>query len=709
MSTAVVEPGTEASVAEAAPDERSRWRRALLWAMLVGLLIVAQSMLVWLTAKYERARAQDEVESRSSAVANDIKQTSLGNLQTLQALLWDDPDPGPWRTDAAALLRAHHEILRVERRDPKARVTSWVDTPFRLPVFLRLRRDELDLETEVACLAAARQSTPIYSRSYFIPLPDGLGLEAVDVCLPVQRAGRLEGFMTATISLGDLMMRSAGADVLRNNEVSIVDGDGTRLARAGFPRGAGVYVSERLIDLPGLTLKLRVDSNTRSPRLIPTVAVALVLGLSLALGMVVVLLVRDMRRRSTAEAALAESLAFRKAMEDSLITGLRARDLDGRITYVNPAFCKMVGYTPEEIVGRTLPPYWPEHMVEEYTRRQRRRLKPGDPTGRGNEAHEGFETLFVRRDGDQFTALIFEAPLMDPAGRHTGWMSTVLDMSDRRRIEELSRQQQDRLQASARLATVGEMASLLSHELNQPLAAIASYATGSLNLMDHALDDPETTAMLRQAAERIAQQAERAGRVIKSVHDFVRRREQAREPIRCDLLIEAVLPLVRLQSRKSGARVEIDMPTPVPRMVCDRTMVEQVVLNLTRNGIQAMEDHTPPADRELRIQVRQTHPKWVTISVIDHGPGISADIARQLFTPFFTTRPEGMGLGLSLCRTVVEQHGGALDFVNLTDGEGRVTGLEFRFTMPADTGEKRSAARRASAASESDTPFTQTS
>src|SRR6185436_13776907 len=193
----------------------------------------------------------------------------------------------------------------------------------------------------------------------------------------------------------------------------------------------------------------------------------------------------------------------------------------------------------DEILKQAPPPYWPPELADEYARRQAARLG----AERGHEdarqtAREGFETTFVRRNGERFPVLIFEAPLVDGSGHHTGWMSAVLDVSEQRRIEELSRQQQERLQATARLATVGEMASLLSHELNQPLAAIASYAAGSLNLMQSPLQDAETAAMLKQAAERIAEQAERAGRVIKSVHDFVRRREQSHEPVRSDTLIE---------------------------------------------------------------------------------------------------------------------------------------------------------------------------
>jgi two-component system sensor histidine kinase DctS len=287
--------------------------------------------------------------------------------------------------------------------------------------------------------------------------------------------------------------------------------------------------------------------------------------------------------------------------------------------------------------------------------------------------------------------------LVDGNGKHKGWMSAVLDLSVQRRAEDLSRQQQERLQATARLASAGEMASLLSHELNQPLSAIASYATGSLNLIDapgqaastqaHPTGDEALSAQLRYAFVRIAEQAERAGRVIKSVHDFVRRRHQAHEVIAADLLIESILPLVRLQARKSGARVELDILQPAPRVKVDRTMVEQVLLNLARNAVQAMDGCTPLADRMLTLRVRLVsgaQGRWVVFSVIDAGPGIAAEVASRLFTPFFTTKDEGMGLGLSLCRTVVEQHGGAMDFENLPARTGRAgpAGTEFRFTLP---------------------------
>ena len=241
-------------------------------------------------------------------------------------------------------------------------------------------------------------------------------------------------------------------------------------------------------------------------------AEALVLGLSLGLTALVLLLARDFRRRAQAEAALAEALAFRKAMEDSLSTGLRARDLGGRITYANPAFCAMVGFSADELLGSAVPPDWPAEQVQVYAQRQALRLAPGaaqDPST-GRAGRDGFETRFMRRDGERFPVMIYEVPLVDGGGRHTGWMSAVLDVSEQRRVEDLSRQQQERLRAFARLATVGEMTSLLSHELNQPLAAIASYASACLNLAQQ--PQHPASGHLREALLRIGEQAERAGR-----------------------------------------------------------------------------------------------------------------------------------------------------------------------------------------------------
>ena len=679
------------SGASSPPARRPAAPRGLLWAALVALLVMAQSLLVWLTVAYEHNRMQDGVEEVAVGVAGDVKRNLTRALQDLQSLTWDDDaEPLPWAQRARAPMQLHGEVARIERRGADGHIREVVTAPQAPPLFQALPRGDLSIEADAACASALRTSAPVFSRSYFVPLGEGQGREVMDLCLLRLSRGQPDGFIVASFTLHAVLDAVLPVGQAQRHELSFIESDGARLVRAGAPRGQGIYRAERIIDLPGRSLQLRVDSVAGRPSLIPNLAVALVLGLSLALFGVVMLLAWDVRRRARAEQALAESLAFRKAMEDSLLTGLRARDLRGQITYANPAFCAMVGYTVEELPRLDPPPYWPPELADDYARRQTTRLsmRPGEQSA----TREGFETVFVRRSGERFPVMLYEAPLVDGQGRHTGWMSAVLDVSEQRRVEELSRQQQERLQASARLATMGEMASLLSHELNQPLSAIASYATGSLNLVES--PDADTLPLLRQALERIAEQAERAGRVIKSIHNFVRRREQHHESIGAQRLFDAVMPLMRLQARKSGTRIELTVDPELPPVRCDRTMVEQVLLNLARNGIQAMED-VPLERRVLHLGAHRQHERWVAFTVADAGTGIAADVARRLYTPFYTTRSEGLGLGLSLCRTVIEQHGGALDFESpwLPGAEG---GCRFRFTL-AVVPEPRSAAAPAPA------------
>ena len=250
-------------------------RRLALWGALVALLIVAQSLLVWLTISYERNRAQEQVEQAAAAAAADVRHALARHQQTLQALLWNEPTRAVWHAEATTL-------LRVERRDPRMRITDAADSPLQVPLFAHFRRTDLDFDLQVACNAAQRFATPQFSRSYFVPRADGLGVEVVDLCLPLLTSGQPGGFVSATIALAQLLDETIPADITRGHELTFVEADGTRLARAGPQRGAGVYVAERLVDLPGQSLQLRVDSHSGGPQLIPNVAVAQVLGLSLA-------------------------------------------------------------------------------------------------------------------------------------------------------------------------------------------------------------------------------------------------------------------------------------------------------------------------------------------------------------------------------------------------------------------------------------------
>ncbi len=673
-------------------------RRSVLWILLLALLVTLLGTLVWLAGRYEASQIQSRLERDAAETVTDIRAGLTRNIQGFQALHANEPTPDAWPMPAAEMLREHREIMRLEWRNESLGVLAYADTPYRSAVFERLGRASSQADVSLACTTARRQSGAAYSSSYFMPQPDGLGFEMLDMCMPIMVAGRLVGYTVATYSLQDVLAELVGKQMARGHSLSFTEADGTRLALYGTTaRGNRIYVAQQLLDLPGNTLVLRLESRQGTPAFFPNVLTALVTAMSLALMAVLFLLARDMRRRLKVEHDLGEALAFRKAMEDSVLTGLRARDLSGRITYVNPAFCQMVGVEAKDLLNRSFPsPYWPPELADTYQQRQAIRLAGS------NLPREGHESVFMRPDGTRFPVLIMEAPLINAVGKHTGWMSAILDVSEQRRVEELSRASQERLQATARLAMIGEMASLLSHELNQPLAAISSYATGSLNLMnDHPAGDRSSDVQaapepadhlsddLQQAMRRIAEQAERAGKVIKSVRDFVRRRDQAREAVPPRALLDAVMPLVSLQARKLSVMVVIDVDPACQPVLCDRTMVEQVLLNLSRNGMQAMHLDTPEpgrpgagnAARVLTLRVRPAasneHSSWVEFAVIDQGEGISPEVAEQLFTPFFTTKVEGMGLGLNLCRTVIEQHGGFLGYEAV-----QPRGTIFSFTLP---------------------------
>jgi two-component system sensor histidine kinase DctS len=254
-------------------------------------------------------------------------------------------------------------------------------------------------------------------------------------------------------------------------------------------------------------------------------------------------------------------------------------------------------------------------------------------------------------------------------------MSSILDITDRKRAEELARQQQEKLETSARLATMGEISSMLAHELNQPLAAISSYTAGALNVLNRT-NEGDGAGMLRRALEQANTQARRAGQIIRSVHEFVKKREPRREIVPVQHVIDGIRALVDLQARQSYVTLQVECPPDLPPVLADRVLLEQVLLNLTRNAIESMQDIAPER-RVLRIEAaRNAALGQVSVSVIDNGHGIPPEVAERLFSPFFSTKAEGMGMGLSICRTAIEFHGGTLTHAANPEG-----GTVFTFTL----------------------------
>lgn len=487
---------------------------------------------------------------------------------------------------------------------------------------------------------------PVYGSPYELTAGDW----QFDVHIPLYRGTQDAGALVASYALNHLLDEAVPWWLAERYRIVMLDTAGKTLAarsKVETPLQEGGY--QLPFDPPGHGLALEATPYRLPPPLVRRLLSAALVLLALAVLWSIWALRRHTSRRLAAEQALREEHAFRKAMEDSLQTGLRARDLNGRITYVNPAFCAMVGWPADELVGRRPPmPYWVDEEIEA-TRALHDRILAGE----GPE--HGFEVSFKRRSGEIFPVLIHEAPLIAADGKQTGWMSSIVDISEQKRAAEFARQQEERLQATQRLIAMGEMASSLAHELNQPLAAIAGYNSGCLNLLasGHA-DLNEVQTALAKSTE----QAQRAGRIIRRIYEFVRRAEPKSEPCNIATLVDEVWALLEANIRRHGFRLLRLFPTDLPTVPGDRVLLSQVLFNLIRNGLDAMRD-VALEKRTLTIaaELTGTH---LHLRIEDHGHGIPDDIADRLFEPFFTTKDEGMGMGLNICRTIVEGHRGRL-------------------------------------------------
>ena len=360
---------------------------------------------------------------------------------------------------------------------------------------------------------------------------------------------------------------------------------------------------------------------------------------------------------------LEEAHAFRKAMEDSLLVGMRARDPEGTIIYVNPALCAMVGYGADELLGRRPPyPYWHPDDGERHAR-------DSDAALQGRAAPHGFESRIRHKDGHDVITMVYTAPLVDAQGVHRGWMSSVVDITAQKQAEARQRDQEIRLQRSARLASVGEMASTLAHELNQPLMALSNFAVAARALAVQAAP-PE---MLAGALDDIVGQSQRASEIVKRVRAFINPQRGQYEVLAVDNLVAHAAALLGPELQQAGIALRLDLGAGGAAVRGDRVLLEQVLVNLIHNAMHAMQER-----QRGRIDLASRRVDGgVCMTVHDEGPGIPPEQREQIFAPFFTTRPDGLGLGLNICRTIVEAHGG---FITVDSAAGG--GAAFSFTLP---------------------------
>jgi len=660
--------------------------------------------------------------------------------------------------------------------------------------------------------AAARATRQL---QYTPAFTDLAGSAVVQVHVPVMRRGRFAGALVGQYSIEVLLRSVVPPEIVQRHAISVFDVRSGRelfntlaVAPGDAPRPAPVVHAMPLAPV-GEYLWLRGQGWRASAGVVSGTLFWMVVLLSAMTLWMLFGSWRHIQRRTQIQDALVAETNFRRAMENSMLTGMRAMDLDGRITYVNPAFSAMTGFSESALVGR-LPPYphWPPDRIEESARLLRQELQGRSPAG-------GIEVKVQRRDGTQFDARMYVSPLVDAHGAQTGWMTsmtniteakrirdqlsaaherftTVLegldaavsvlsvqqsellfanrsyrmwfgadarghaqlagqqfrrpeppvddnvdslvgmptqeltdagsdphevyvepldkwfdvrarylqwtdgrlaqmliatDITGRRQAEELARQQALKAEVTSRLVTMGEMASSVAHELNQPLTAISNYCNGMVSRVKAgSIGNDDLVAAL----EKTAHQARRAGQIIHRIRAFVKRSEPQRQRAQAAQMVDNAIELASIELRRRRVQIQTYVAQHLPPLMVDPILIEQVLLNLLKNAAEAIDNAQLPATRrriELRVVPRHTAEDGAAIefSIRDEGPGMKPEVLARMYEAFYSTKSDGLGIGLGLCRSIVESHRGRLRAQNLYNGE-TVVGCCFSFTLPLDLG-----------------------
>jgi two-component system sensor histidine kinase DctS len=623
---------------------------------IVALLVLVGS-LVWLVNRTDQDRARTKLATDALWVEQTLRFQLSVDEDMLVRLALDGVEgvpPDLLETRARLHIAANPEVLSV----------IWYDAQGN-PLRAVPGRQAPD---DPALIARMMRAESISSRPVYGDSADG----RVTIAMRPRDEG---GIVTATMSLPLLLERHIPWWIAEQYAVRITAASGGTLAersrRAPEPGSAQHTIS---FDPPLRGAGLQITPYAAAPRFANTLILAAIAGLAGFSILALMALYRNAARRRHAETRLRGEMAFRRSMEDSLTVGLRAKDHQGRILYANSAFAHLVGWPVEDLIGRTPPmPYWAPDRLEETLTRQKALTE-------GGAAPQSFETRFHRKDGTEIDVQVYEAPLIDAQGRHRGWMGSVIDITAAKEAARLSRAQDESLARTGRLVTLGEMASSLAHELNQPLSAIASYAAGGLNLI--AQPAPDLT-MLTGALDKMQVQARRAGQIIRGIQDFVKKREPRFASVNLQEVIPETLGFLAAAARENGIVLQADLRS-VPAVQADRILLEQVLINLVRNGIEAM---TPDKRRgdSLTVSLRATAEGGALIEVADQGGGIADSVDGRLFDAFTSTKTEGMGMGLNICRSIVELHRGHLSHRPRPGG-----GTIFAVQLPPDPAPGRS-------------------
>ncbi|MBX3606537.1 MAG: PAS domain S-box protein [Piscinibacter sp.] len=787
---------------------------------LVSVLLFLAAIIstFWYLRNEEFEREQASVKRDTEVAQQQIRLRLIENQEQLvriaREIVTRTIDQEEFLSQASSFTRERPEITSLVWVDAqRARRASYSATTFQaeLGAAPETPGAARPPEPDAAFDTARELRQPVYSR----PFNDRFGNAVFQIHVPLLDRSNFAGALVAEYSAEGLVRYFVPAEVSNRHAITLLDAsDRTLASTVASTPSASARRPQIVHDVPvapaGNGLVLRGYGYRTSIGLISNALFWMVAALSVLTVWMLLGTWRHMRRRVQMQSALVSETNFRRAMENSMLTGMRAMDLEGRITYVNPAFCAMTGFLESDLIGRRPPfPYWPPDRFEENSRLLQQELQGRSPAG-------GIEVRVMRKDGSVFDARMYVSPLIDPKGQQTGWMTsmtniteakrirdqlsasherftTVLegldaavsvlsvqqaellfanrsyrlwfgadaqghallagaepenpfrnsefgdtieslggvpttelteagsdsrevfiellrkwfdvrarylqwtdgrlaqmliatDITARRNAETLAAAQAEKAQVTSRLVTMGEMASSVAHELNQPLTAITNYCNG---MVSRVRNDAIAKDDLIAALEKTSRQAQRAGQIIHRIRAFVKRSEPVRQPAQARQIVEDAVELAGIELRRRNVAIQVYVAQRLPMLMVDPILIEQVVLNLVKNAAEAIDNaQLPPARRniELRVVPRHTPEEGgvIEFTVTDMGPGLKEEVIARMYEAFFSTKTDGLGIGLSLCRSIIESHRGRIRAQNLYNGSS-VSGCRFSFTLPVDT------------------------
>ncbi len=374
--------------------------------------------------------------------------------------------------------------------------------------------------------------------------------------------------------------------------------------------------------------------------------------------------------RKKAESQLKASELKYRRLHDSIIDGIASVTMDGRVTEFNEAFRRMTGYESAELVLLTYRDITPEkwHAMETA-------VVTSQVLVRGYS--EVYQKEYRRKDGTIFPVELRTVLLRDDAGKSVGMWAVVHDITARKQAEETLRSQQAAMAQMMRAVTAGEMTYGLAHELNQPLAALLLYAETCRDLLK---SGSVPGRELAGPIDRLVAQVERARDIVARLRKFARRQPLVHSTVDVNQLIEDSLNLLVHELNQAGVAVQLEFAPEQPHVIADSVLLEQVVVNLVLNSLDAMTDK-PQRSCLLYFGTEINPDGGCTVTVRDNGPGVPSEVIARLFEAYVTSKPDGLGLGLSICRSIIERHGGRIWHEAAAGG-----GAEFKFTLPPRAG-----------------------